>query len=103
MDDFYDHDDQPFDHQREIEEHFNHHRQMDRLHHEEIEFERMRNDLYKNKHSSGSFSSPFSILAAISFAALVLFASQGATGGELAIPFILMIIFILAPMFNLND
>ncbi|MEL6257011.1 MAG: hypothetical protein AAFR87_33750 [Bacteroidota bacterium] len=97
MDDFHQH------HQREIEESHRNLQEMQRLHREQENFERLRKNMSQKRYPSKEESSSFLFPAGICFFALVLFASMGGTGIELAFPLIALIIFILAPLFNFED
>ena len=94
MDDFH------HNHQREIEESPHNLQEMERLHREQEHFDRLRKNMSKRSYSKKTDSTSFISLAGIAFFALVLFASLGGTGVELAFPLIALIIFILAPLFK---
>ena len=94
MDDFH------HNHQREIEESHQNLQEMERLHREQEHFDRLRKNMSKRKYRQKEESSSFITFTGIAFFALVLFASLGGTGVELAFPLIALIIFILAPLFK---
>ena len=97
MDDFH------HNHQREIEESHQNLQEMERLHREQEHFDRLRKNMSKRSYSKKTDSTSYISLAGIAFFALVLFASLGGTGLELAFPLIALIIFILAPLFKFDE
>ena len=90
-------------HQREIEESHRSLQEMDRLHREQEHFDRLMKNMSKRSYAKKTESSSFISLAGIGFFALVLFASLGGSGLELAFPLIALIIFILAPLFKFEE